>query len=59
MCGKFQVGVDMPECDHDFDNPVWKGRACCLCPKCGEDIFMHLLLMYEADDQEKEMEATK
>lgn len=35
-------------CNHDFKNAIRKGRAHYVCPKCGKDISLILMLMEEA-----------
>ena len=34
--------------DHDFENAIRKGRAYYVCPKCGMDITLYLVLMEQA-----------
>ena len=41
------------ECkDCDYDNAIRKGRAYHVCPKCGKDLTLELVLMYEAKHYE-------
>jgi hypothetical protein len=35
--------------NHDYAHPVWKGRAYAVCPKCGEDITLTLVLINEPE----------
>lgn len=35
------------ECFHDYDNPIRKGRAHYICPKCGKDISLMLVFLEE------------
>lgn len=37
-------------CDHDYENPIRKGRAHYVCPVCGQDITMELVLIADAAD---------
>ncbi len=39
----------MSECQHDYDNPVWKGRAKAVCKDCGEDITFMLVLIADSE----------
>lgn len=32
-------------CEHDYDNPVRKGRAWLVCKDCGADITLAIVLM--------------
>ena len=32
-------------CEHDYDNPVRKGRAWLVCKDCGADIALAIVLM--------------
>ena len=34
-------------CQHDFDKPIRKGRARYACPKCGQDISLELVMVWE------------
>lgn len=38
------------ECEHDYENSIGRGRARHECQKCGEDITLELVLMYEAQE---------
>ena len=38
------------DCPHDYDNPIRKGRAHYVCRKCGEDISLTVILLYEAEN---------
>lgn len=38
----------MTDCNHDYQNPVRKGRADYHCPLCDEDLTLELVLMAEA-----------
>jgi hypothetical protein len=38
-------------CDHDYKNAIRKGRAHYVCPLCGKDISLILILMEEAKDK--------
>lgn len=38
----------MKECNHDYENPIRKGRAHYVCPKCDKDYTLELCLIYEA-----------
>lgn len=38
----------MKDCDHDYDHPKRLGRAKYVCPKCGKDLTLELVLMAEA-----------
>lgn len=40
------------ECRHDYDNALRKGRAFWICPDCGGDITMDLVLIREIEDEE-------
>jgi hypothetical protein len=40
-------------CQHDYDNAIRKGRACYVCPKCGKDITLAIILMEEAKREKK------
>lgn len=44
----------MNDCNHDLEHPIHKGRAHYVCPKCGEDITLILVLIQEATEQENE-----
>lgn len=35
------------DCTHDYENPIRKGRAYYVCPDCGADISLQVILMYE------------
>lgn len=37
------------KCEHDYENPIRKGRAHYVCPKCGADISLELAMIYEAN----------
>jgi len=37
-------------CEHDYENPVRKGRAHYECPKCGADITLDLMFIMEAEE---------
>lgn len=39
-----------PDCPHDYDNPIRKGRAHYECKHCGKDITLELVLLYEAQN---------
>ena len=38
-------------CEHDYKNPVRKGRAHLCCPKCDKDITLEMVFIYEATEQ--------
>lgn len=42
----------MPQCKHDYANPVRKGRADLHCRLCDADITLQLVMMAEADREE-------
>ncbi len=41
-----------PNLQHDYDNAVRKGRAHYVCPKCGQDITLMLVLLEDAKQGE-------
>lgn len=47
----------MRDCEtgkHDYDNPIRKSRAYWVCPKCGKDISLEVVLIYEARQNEQQ-----
>lgn len=46
------VYCENEDCPHDYDNPIRKGRAHFVCRKCGEDISLTVILLYEAEQNE-------
>ncbi len=42
--------------EHDFENPIRKGRASWFCSKCGEDISLMILLLEEAKMEELDLD---
>ncbi len=44
--------IDKNTCEHDYDNPTRIGRACWVCPLCGEDISLIALFIAEAEADE-------
>ena len=38
----------MNKCEHNYENPIRKGRANFYCKECGEDISVEVVLIYEA-----------
>jgi hypothetical protein len=54
MRTKKQPTIQRIECkdfNHDYDNYVRKGRAWLVCPKCGKDITLELVLMADANKE--------
>lgn len=45
-------------CRHDYDNPLRKGRAHYVFPKCGVDITLDLVYILEAEQRMKEEQQT-
>ena len=41
--------TDLPdkECEHDYKNPIRKGRAHYVCKLCGKDLTLELVLMLQ------------
>ena len=43
------------ECkDCDYDNAIRKGRAYYVCPRCGRDLTLELLLLKQAEKRDDE-----
>lgn len=42
------------ECQHDFANPVRKGRAFYVCKDCGKDISLLLFFIFVLEEETKE-----
>jgi len=38
-------------CPHDYTNPTRKGRAHYVCPLCGADITMELVMVVDSDER--------
>lgn len=38
-------------CEHDYENPIRKGRAHYVCRKCGADITLELAMILEAEGE--------
>jgi len=43
------------ECKHDYDNPIRKGRAKYHCRKCDKDITIDIILLYDANNWNKDI----
>ena len=41
------------ECNHDYEHPKRLGRANYVCRKCGENISLLVILLYEAQMEEQ------
>lgn len=46
---KIRGSGETPCCSHDYANPIRKGRAYYVCPLCGEDITLVLVLVHEQE----------
>lgn len=42
------------KCQHDYENPIRRGRAHYVCQKCGKDITLELAMILEAEEYEKD-----
>ena len=38
----------MDKCEHDYENPIKKGRAHYRCSKCDENITLDLVFIHQA-----------
>ena len=43
--------IAMTDCPHDYDNPIRKDQAYYVCPLCGDDITLVLVLIHEAEGE--------
>jgi hypothetical protein len=41
------------DCDHDFKHPVRKGRGYYVCPKCGKDITVLIMMLAKVERKGK------
>lgn len=41
-------------CEHDYENPRRVSRASFVCPKCGADISMAVILIAAAEEEHKQ-----
>ena len=48
---RIQKGKKMSECNHDYENALRKGRAWYVCPNCGNDITLELVLIRMAESE--------
>jgi len=46
------------KCNHDYDNPIRKGRADYHCRKCGADITLDLVCLEETKEGEEQADKT-
>jgi len=42
-------------CEHDYKNCIRKGRAYYVCPICGKDITLEIVLMEEVKRKKKDI----